>query len=347
MNQDGNLYGVYTRVFNATTGKNMTSEIQVNHETDNNQQNPAICAPSDEIFAVVWQSDLQDGSGYGIYARVFDITTGNNITSEFRVNEYTNDNQVNPSICALTNDTIAIAWQSVGQDGSNNGIYARIFNATTGKNMTKEFRVNYYSTNSQSNPSICALSNDTIAIAWHGEGQGDPFGVYARIFNATDGLGLGDEFLVNHYTADNQQTPSLSALSEEKFIVSWESQYQDGSQYGVYARSCSAAKSQTLSSEFLVNHYKTDYQWDSTICALSSENFVIVWHGNGNDDPWGYGIYAAILGPASSSIVSSSGDGDDDDDDDEATTIAGYDILIIISAICLITAISVKKLKKQ
>ena len=88
------------------------------------------------------------------------------ILDETQVNYNFLDNQQNPSICALTNDTFAVAWESYGQDGSSWGIYASVFNATTGKNITSEFRVNQYTDKSQANPSICALSNDTFAVAW-------------------------------------------------------------------------------------------------------------------------------------------------------------------------------------
>ena len=346
-NQDGSSSGVYARVFNATTGKNITSEFRINHETSDTQQYSSICALSEDTFSIAWQSNGQDGSGYGIYARVFNATTGKNITAELQVNHYTTNNQEYPSICALSNDTFAVAWQGEGQDDTS-GIYARVFNATTGKNITAEFRVNYYSAQNQLKPSVCALSNDKIAMVWEGEGQTDSIGIYANVFNATNGVRLGSEFLVNHYTTNDQRKPSICALSIDKFVVSWESFGQDGSDWGVYARACNAITGTSSSSEILVNQYTTNYQGESSISAISSKNFAIVWYGEGQDDNNGFGVYAAIFGAASSTIGTSSGGGGDDDDDNATReTVASYDIYIMLGVVFVMVTLFIQIRKKS
>ncbi|MFX0185378.1 MAG: hypothetical protein ACFE95_20035 [Candidatus Hodarchaeota archaeon] len=118
---------MYSRVFNATTGNNITSESRVNHYTLLDQRYPSICALSSDTFVVAWQSLGQDDSGYGVYARAFDATTGKNITSEFRVNHYALNTQYSPSICTFSSDTFAVAWTSDGQDGSGDGVYVSVF----------------------------------------------------------------------------------------------------------------------------------------------------------------------------------------------------------------------------
>ena len=233
--QDSDGWEVYARVFDATTGNNITSEFRVNHYTPSDQQNPSICALSSDTFAVAWTSWEQDDSGYGVYARVFDAKTGNNITREFRINDFIIDNQMYPSLCALSSDTFAVAWQSSWQEGEMAyGVYTRVFNASTGNNITSEFRVNDYTPNSQMYPSICALSSDTFAVAWSGEGQGDSSGVYARVFNASTGKNITREFQVNNYTLTTQEMPSICALSSDTFAVAWTSWGQDVDGAGVY-----------------------------------------------------------------------------------------------------------------
>ena len=181
--QDSSGFGIYARVFNATTGNNITAEFQVNDYTISDQIEPSICALSSDLIAVGWTSDGQDGSDYGIYARVFNATTGNNITAEFLVNEYTTNHQILGQISALSSDAIAVAWLSYGQDGSGTGVYTRVFNTTTRNNITAEFRTNTYTANDQRNPSICALSNDSVAVAWQSYGQDSSgYGIYFSIF---------------------------------------------------------------------------------------------------------------------------------------------------------------------
>ena len=184
--QDGNNDGVYARVFDATTGNNITRELQVNHYTPINQNNPSICKLTSNTFAVAWESLGQDpDASAGVYANVFNATTGNNITNEFRLNNHIINNQGEPSICKLTSDTFAVAWQSFGQDPDGSyGVYSSVFNATTGNNITREFRINHNTTSDQTYPSICALSSDTYAVAWQSFGQDEPggFGVYVSVF---------------------------------------------------------------------------------------------------------------------------------------------------------------------
>ena len=37
----------------------------------------------------------------------------------------------------------------------------------------------------------------------------------------------GDEFQINAYTTDRQQDPSVSGLSDDRFVVVWQSEGQD------------------------------------------------------------------------------------------------------------------------
>ncbi len=293
--QDGSGSGVYARVFNATTGKNITVEFRVNQHTDKSQLNPSICALSNETFAITWQSYDQDYANpdYGVYARVFDATTGQQLTSEFQVNDYVSDDQDEPSICALSSDRLAIAWESDGQDGSGSGIYACVFNATTGNNITSEFRVNHYWNSNELSPSICALSNDTIAITWQSIGQD---GICARVFNATTGKNITSEFKAHEFPSGFKVNPSVCALSKDIFAIAWESYWQEGPSpsWGVYARVFNATTGKNITSEFQVNDYTEEDQDNPAICALSSNMFVATWESRSQDGS-NDGVYARVF----------------------------------------------------
>ena len=60
-------------------------------------------------------------------------------------------------------------------------------------------------------------------------------GIYGQLFNA-DGSTRGGEFLVNTYTLGHQQVSSVSMDDNGNFVVTWGSQNQDGSNYGVFAQ---------------------------------------------------------------------------------------------------------------
>ena len=196
--------------------------------------------------------------------------------NETHVNYNITNSQNNPSICALSSDTFAVAWESNGQDGNGYGIYARVFNANTGDNITHEFRVNYNTTQSQWFPSICALSSDKFAVAWQSLGQdGSDYGIYARVFNASTGENMTREFRVNNNIIYNQQNPSISALSSDKFAVAWQSWDQDGSLFGVYASVFNANTGDNITHEFRVNYNTTNNQQSPSTCELSSDIFAV------------------------------------------------------------------------
>ena len=293
--------GVYARVFNATSGNNITSEFRVNNHTTGSQIYPSICALSNETFAIAWHGNGTSDDA-GIYARVFNATSGNNISSEILVNNYTTNNQQHASICALSNEKFAVAWYGVGE--SDYGTYARVFNATSGNNITSEFRVNNYTTGTQIYPSICALSNDIIAVAWEGEGESDNNGVYVRIFNATTSENLTSEFRVNDQTVDGQEAPSICALSNKTLAITWTSINQDGSDHGIYARIINMTTGIVLSQEFRVNHYILGRQTKPSICALSRNVFAISWESSAQDGSE-YGIYTTIINITSGIKMSS------------------------------------------
>ena len=104
-------------------GTRLAGEFQVNTETAVNQRNPAIARDADGDFVVAWQSYGQDGSGDGIYAQRYNAD-GSAAGGEFLVNTETSGNQFGPAIALDVDGDFVVAWQSVGQDGSGDGIYA-------------------------------------------------------------------------------------------------------------------------------------------------------------------------------------------------------------------------------
>jgi len=60
-----------------------------------------------------------------------------------------------------------------------------------------------------------------FVIAWHSQGQdGSSYGIYAQKYNS-DRTKNGSVFLVNTYTADNQQNPSIAMDANGNFINTW------------------------------------------------------------------------------------------------------------------------------
>jgi hypothetical protein len=75
---------------------------------------------------ITWHSNLQDGSGYGIYGQRYSAT-GAAQGSEFRVNTFTTSDQLFGQAAMDADGDFVVAWQSDQQDGSGTGVYARQF----------------------------------------------------------------------------------------------------------------------------------------------------------------------------------------------------------------------------
>jgi uncharacterized protein (DUF2147 family) len=301
--QDGDSSGIYAQRYNASGNQNF--EFKVNTYITNNQLNPSVAMDSAGDFVIAWQSYGQDGSFYGIYAQRYNADGSKPSTNggEFQVNTTVNSRQINPAVAVSdASGNFVIAWQSAGgQDGSGYGIYAQRYNAA-GATQGAEFKVNTYTTNSQTNPSVAMDSAGNFVITWQsdqdsGSGTNGGNGIYAQRYNADGSKPLtnGVEFKVNTYTTDIQGSPTAAMDSAGDFVIAWQSAGgQDGSGYGIYAQRYNAAGA-TQGAEFKVNTYTTNAQINPSVAMDSAANFVITWQSDqdsGSGTNGGNGIYA-------------------------------------------------------
>jgi hypothetical protein len=119
----GDNEGVYGQRYNAN-GVPQGGEFRVNTYTTHYQNFPRVAMDAEGDFVVAWQSNDQDGSGYGVYGQGYSAS-GVAQGGEFRANTFTSNHQHFPSVAGDADGDFVIAWHSFGQDGSNSGIYAR------------------------------------------------------------------------------------------------------------------------------------------------------------------------------------------------------------------------------
>ena len=124
---DGSALGVFGRIFDAA-GNALGGEFQLNTFTAGNQATPSVVALGDGGFVAVWNSADQDGDTTGVFGQRFD-GAGNPVGSEFQINTETTGSQNTPSAAALEDGGFVVSWQSVGQDGDANGVFAQRFDA--------------------------------------------------------------------------------------------------------------------------------------------------------------------------------------------------------------------------
>ncbi len=254
-----------------------TTDIQ----TINANVAQAVATDANGNFVVVWSSNLQDGAAYGIFAQRYN-SEGVAQGAEFRVNTTTADSQILPAVAMDATGNFVVSWSSNLQDGSGYGVYGQRYNAA-GVAQGAEFRVNTTTASSQIGAAIAMASNGAFVLTWSGGGQ-DPdasSGIYAQRFNAA-GVAQGGEFRVNTYTTNTQQLSSVAMDAAGNFVVTWASNGQDGSGYGVYGQRYNAA-GVAQGVEFRVNTTTPDSQLYNDVAMLADGRFVVEYQSRNGD----------------------------------------------------------------
>ena len=292
MNQDGSGNGVYRRIYN-NAGIPISSVSRANSFTAGNQIRPKVAMAANGNCVVVWMEEIQDGDGFGIYARQY-LANGAATSSQFQINDITVGYQGYPDIAMKPNGDFTVTWQSMGTDGSGQGIYAKHFDASRTA-LGGQFLVNTTTAGNQQEPSIAYKANGDFGIVWSSYGQdGSGHGVYGKLYNAA-GVVIKPEFLLNSTTAGNQLHAEIAASPGEKYFVSWTNEGEDGDRSGVSLTTLNANGTQTP--VVPVNTRTTDYQQFSALASSSDTTLQIVnqdglEQGTTTHDGDRYGIYS-------------------------------------------------------
>ena len=253
----------------------------------------AVATAAEGHTVVVWASEDQDGSLFGVYGQRFDAA-GARIGEEFPVNATTYGSQTFPSVAMDEDGDFVVTWSSLFQDGGGYGVYARRYNAA-GIALDDEFRVNQEALGNQNFSSVAMDEDGDFVIAWTSADQdGDKTGVYARCYNS-DGTatgGTGNEFRVNATTQGNQRQPDVSIDAAGGFFVVWNSQDQDGSGGGIYGRRY-RFDATPLGDEFAVNTTTIGNQQFPAV-DVDASGAVVVWQSfDADSDTWQ--VYAQMF----------------------------------------------------
>ncbi|UCE37555.1 MAG: fibronectin type III domain-containing protein [Thermoplasmata archaeon] len=285
--QDGNNWGVFAQRYDSN-GNPLGGDFQVNTYTAGGQAAPSVAINSTGHFVIAW-SGSGTGDGGGIFAQRYN-SSGDPQGGEFRVNTYTTDNQRLASAAMDSNGNFVIAWESNLQDGSEEGIYAQLYNKD-GNPIGTEIQVNTYTANDQEYPSAAMDANGNFVITWHSvEQDGSSYGIYAQCYDS-GGIPIKGEFRVNSFTSSYQYYPSVARNSLGDFVIVWAGVGSGGGSYeNVYAQRYNDI-GEPVGGEFKVNTYTTNRQHFPSVAIDSNSNFVIAWESEGQDGS-GYGIYA-------------------------------------------------------
>jgi hypothetical protein len=285
--QDGSGSGIFAQRF-SPDGTKVGGEFLVAVRARDDQRAPRIDMFEDDRFVIVWESDDQDGSGIGVFGRVFS-SDGTPLTGDILLSQTTSGTQRQPQVAVLANGNFAVAWEGKGNrdPGRNDsyGIFTRVFRAD-GMPLTDERRVNDQGHGHQQNPTITARPGG-FAVAWEGDGGPDNTGIYLRQFSS-DGMPVGQEHLVNTSKHKDQRQPAIDAADDGRLLVAWTSEDLDGSGWGVYAQQLTSDGA-FFGGQLQVTEYTNGTQWRPAAVNLSDEGFVVAWDGKSADD--GEGVH--------------------------------------------------------
>ncbi len=264
---EANIYG---SVYDITSGSNIPSDFRINQNPIGFNAYPSICALSNDLFAVAWCSE------FGEHVIVFNATSGTNNTAEYLIKEHLYWDSTSPSICAISDDSFAVTWISRDLLGSDNTIvYIMLFDANTGNNITSELKVNENIDGKKYNPLITSLDNDHFVVVWE---NGAANGFQAKVFNSSTGENTSSELLLNIFHNNEIQTPSISAFSNETFLLAWSSYSEDDSLWNIHASVINATNGKNTTKEFSIIKDMWYSRLNPSICALSNEIGVITWN---------------------------------------------------------------------
>lgn len=310
MGDTPNQAGVFAQHFDQL-GNPLAWEVKI---SDSGGSDAFVTALDDGNYIVGYEA-IRVGSGQmTIFAKFFDVndqllnvkvvnTTVENtdiFVPDPDFNELAGKEKL-PTATKLADGSVVMVWQAPrdayptkdGHDVHDGSIIARLF-SSTGVELTDEIVVNTFTTYEQSQPAVASLTDGGFVVVWQSMLQDESYwGVYGQRFDQF-GAKVGDEFQVHTKTHDSQQQPSVTGLADGGFVVSWEAEYQDGNQQGIFQNG-------SAETEIIMQRYDAAGNAMGNSFAGGSGNDTITIGGTSNIE---------IDGAAGDDILTS-GDGND------------------------------------
>ena len=272
-----------------SSGSPVSGDVVVNQYTTGRQTASSVALDSTGAFVVVWNSypnlgsgvHGQDGSGSGIFGRRFD-SSGNPLGDEFRINEYTMGDQMEPRIAMRPDGNFLVVWN----DDHNSAIMTRRYDAG-GTPLGDEVQVNATGTLGVDSPDVALDDDGKAIVVWNVIPGVDA--INGQRLDAS-GNKLGPEFNVHTGTTGLRRSPTIAIGPDGDFSVAWMSNDQDGDGQAVVAQRFDST-GRRVGGEFLVNTFTTGFQGSPAIAAQPNGQFVAAWNSPDQD-----GIAARIWG---------------------------------------------------
>lgn len=285
--EDGDGYGIYHQRFDADGSKH-GGETHASTTDKDVQFEPSIAALSNGGWVETWSSRDSLATSFEIYQQAFNAS-GKKVGEETRVNDVIGGEQSNSEVTAVKGGGWVVTWQT--QDAHEDGfdIHQQIYDKS-GHTVGDETLVNTVAKSDQFDADVAGLKTGGWVVTWSSYGhKNDTSGIYQQLFKA-DGTALGDEHRVNTHKPGNQYHSDVTVLNDGSYVVTWESQDQDGDDYGIYQQHFDAGGDKIGHEQRVNSHTALDQKAPDT-AALSNGGWVVAWESDDQDGN-AFGIYA-------------------------------------------------------
>lgn len=266
--QDGSSNGIFGRRFDSNC-KPLCEEFQINTTTTGNQREPSVAMNADGSFVVTWYGPGEDNED--IFARRFGAN-GQPLSSELRVNTYTNDKQLYPSVAMSNDGGFVVVWESMNvPEQGKKGVCGQLYNST-GSSIGPEFVINEEASDSRY-PAVAMDSDGNFAVVWMQDKSSNS--IIARLYNA-DGTAKTVPFEVSTIRISSITEPSIAMNKDGNFVVAWDGDPKLAGQDDIHAR-CYNADGTAMGEQFIVNTTLIGPQQNPQAAMNERGRFIIVW----------------------------------------------------------------------
>lgn len=162
-------------------------------------------------FVVVWQADVADGSGMGIFARRY-AADGTPLSGAIQVNTTTAGNQTRPRVAMNDDGAFVIVWQFTPPSTFGGQVFAQRFDAA-GNKLGGELLVGNPLSQLEREPAVAINDNGAFVVTWV-----DGFTLGRINFRRYDSAGTPASI---QEAALAGTSPEVGIDAEGNFVVAW------------------------------------------------------------------------------------------------------------------------------
>lgn len=178
--------------------------------------------PAGNLIVTYYKLAGGQNGPWDVYLRRFS-PSGEPLGPELRVNTYRKGAQWYPQVAVSPDGQFLVVWQSKGEDGSDDGIYARLY-SKEGWWLTPEFRVNDLTFSAQRFPHVAADAFGNYFVGWSSFPAGEVVGWEVKgKFYRHDLTPIGGEFRLNEERLYDQILAQAAFTPDGTLFALWSS----------------------------------------------------------------------------------------------------------------------------